>query len=93
MCEMENLSPYNIIKNLKEEVKRGKKDCQSEAIDLFKKIFKAIDVHTDFPSVSKGLNDLEVQFSDMEAKLSTIAKERDKLLEAVDGLKSENREL
>ena len=93
MCEMENLSPYNIIKNLKEEVKRGKKDCQNEAIDLFKKIFKAIDFHTDFPSFTKGLNDLELKFSNLEAKLSTVTKERDNLLGTVDGLKSENKEL
>ena len=72
MWEMENLSPYNLIKNLKEELRRGKKDCQSEAIDLFKKIFKAIDFHTDFPSFTKGLNDLELKFSNMEAKAGGV---------------------
>ena len=92
MGETENLSTYDLIKNLKDEVEKGKKDCQSEANDLLKKIFRAVEVHTDFPNVNKGLDELAVKFSDLEEKLSTMTKERDSLLDMLDNLKFENRQ-
>ena len=92
MGETENLSTYDLIKNLKDEVEKGKKDCRSEANDLLKKIFRAVEVHTDFPNVNKGLDELAVKFSDLEEKLSTMTKERDSLLDMLDNLKFENRQ-
>ena len=84
-----NSSSLRLIESLRDEVKRGKKDCQSEAIDLFKKIFEVIDSHSDTPSVNKGLDDLAVQVGDLEAKLSVVSKERDNLLDTVDTLRAE----
>ena len=75
-----NSSVLGLIKNLKDDVTKNKKNCQSEAIDLFKKILKAIDAHTDTQRVNKGLDDLAVGVCDLEAKLSIIANERDNLL-------------
>ena len=69
---------------------RGKKDCQKEATDLFKKIYTAIEVHTDTPSVSKGLDSLAVKVSYLEAKLSSITIERDNLLRTVINLRNEH---
>ena len=92
MGETENFSIYDLIKNLKDEVEKGKKDCRSEANDLLKKIFRAVEVHTDFPNVNKGLDELAVKFSDLEEKLSTMTKERDSLLDMLDNLKFENRQ-
>ena len=82
-------STLRLIENLKNEGKRGKK----EVIDLFKKIFIALDAHTDTPSVNKGLDDLAVDVCDLEEKLSMITKERDNLLDTVDILKAEIRQL
>ena len=82
-----NSTTLRLIENLRHEVKRGKKDCQSEAIDLFKQIFTAIDTHTDTPSVNKGLDDLAQRVCALEAKLSTVTKERDDLLDKVDSLR------
>ena len=86
---IENSSTLRLIENLKYEVKRGKKDCQSEAIALFKKIFEAIDSHTDTPSVNKGLNDLSLEVCGLQAKLSIITRQRDNLLDTVDNLRAE----
>jgi len=86
------LSTHDLIKNLKDEVEKGKKDCRSEANDLLKKILRAVEVHTDFPNVNKGLDELAVKFSDLEEKLSTMTKERDSLLDKLDNLKFENRQ-
>ena len=88
-----NSFALRLIQNLKDEVKRDKKDCQSEAIDLFKKIFNAIDTHTDTPSVNIGLDGLASEVSDLEAKLSNITNERDSLLSTVHSLRAENRQL
>ena len=82
-----NSTTLRLIENLRHEVKRGKKDCQSEAIDLFKQIFTAIDTHTDTPSVNKGLDDLAQRVCALEAKLSVVTKERDDLLDKVDSLR------
>ena len=81
------------IQNLKDELKRNKKDCHIEAIDLFKKIHNAIDAHTDTLSVNKGLDDLALEVCDLEEKLSIITKERDSLLNTVNTLKAENMQL
>ena len=94
MGEIENnSSSLRLIENLRYEVKRGKKDCQSEVINLFKKIYAAIDTSTDTPSVNKGLDDLTREVSGLEAKLSIITKERDNLLDTVHDLRAENRQL
>lgn len=84
---MKNSSIMDVIKHLQDEVKRGKSDCQSEATDLFKKIFIAIDAQAEIPL--KGLDDLAVEFSDLEASLWTITKERDDLLDTVKNLRVE----
>ena len=87
-------SGLEIIKNLKEQVKRDKKDCQSEVIDLFKRIFNAIDTHMDTPSVNKGLDDLAADdVFGLEARLSTITKERDNLLDTVQNLRAELKQM
>ena len=88
-----NSSALGLIKNLKDDVTKNKTNCQSEAIDLFKKILKAIDAHTDTQRVNKGLDDLAVEVCDLEAKLSIIANERDNLLDTVRDLRAENRQL
>ena len=88
-----NSSALGLIKNLKDDVTKNKKNCQSEAIDLFKKILKAIDAHTDTQRVNKGLDDLAVEVCDLETKLSIIANERDNLLDTVRDLRAENRQL
>ena len=84
---MNNSSVLDVIKHLQDEVKRGKSACQSEATDLFKKIFIAIDAQAEIPL--KGLDDLAVEFSDLEASLWTMKKERDDLLETVKHLRTE----
>ena len=84
-----NSSTIRLIENLKHEVKQGKKDCQNEAIVLFKEIFTAIDTHTDTPSVNKDLEDLALEVCGLEDKLSIIIKERDNLLDTVDKLRAE----
>ena len=91
MCLTEDTSsPLGLIKYLKDEMMRGKKDCQKEATNLFKKIYTAIEVHTDTPSVSKGLDALAVKVSYLEAKLSNITMERDNLLRTVINLRNEH---
>ena len=90
MCSIEsNSSILGLVKNLREEVKRDKRDCQKEVLELFKSIFNAIDIHTDTPSINKSLNDLEVQVSDLEAKLLTITMERDNLLGTINDMRNE----
>merc|ERR1711884_897001 len=64
-----------------------------EVNNLFKNIFTAIDVHTDTLSVNKGLDDLAVQISDLEAKLLAVTRERDSLLDSVHDLRAEKRQL
>ena len=94
MCGTEsNLSAFGLIKNLKDEVKKGKAECQDQVTNLCKRIFKAMEVHTDTLSVNRGLDDLAVQFADMEAKLLNITKERDNLINTVHDLKAENKKL
>ena len=93
MCGTERNFSLGLIQNLKDEVKKSKEDCKGEVINLFKKIVTAIEVYTDTLSVNKGLDVLAVHFADMEAKLSTITKERDKLMNTVHDLKAENKQL
>ena len=88
MGEIRNSSILIQIENLKNEEKRSK----SEVIDLFKKIFIALDAHTPTPSVNKGLDDLAVEVCELELQLSNVTQERDNLLLSVSNLKAELRQ-
>ena len=88
MGEIKNSSILIQIENLKNEEKRSK----SEVIDLFKKIFIALDAHTPTPSVNKGLDDLAVEVCELELQLSNVTQERDNLLLSVNNLKAELRQ-
>ena len=88
MGEIRNSSILIQIENLKNEEKRSK----SEVIDLFKKIFIALDAHTPTPSVNKGLDDLAVEVCELELQLSNVTQERDNLLLSVNNLKAELRQ-
>ena len=88
MGEIKNSSILIQIENLKNEEKRSK----SEVIDLFKKIFIALDAHTPTPSVNKGLDDLAVEVCELELQLSNVTQERDNLLQSVNNLKAELRQ-
>ena len=88
-----NSSPIRLVEKLRQDIKTGKTDCQNEALALFKKIFTAIDNHTDTPSVNKGLDDLTQEVSGLEAKVLALTKERDNLLQTVDHMKEEMQQL
>ena len=88
MGDFQNSSILIQIENLKNEEKRSK----SEVIDLFKKIFIALDAHTPTPSVNKGLDDLAVEVCELELQLSNVTQERDNLLLSVNNLKAELRQ-
>ena len=81
-----------LVESLRHELKSGKKDCQSEVIVLFKKIFGAIDENTDTPNVNRGLDDLAQEVHGLEAKLSLVTKERDHLVDTVQSLRAEIRD-
>ena len=87
-----NSSALRLLESLRHELKSGKKDCQSEVIVLFKKIFSAIDENTDTPNVNRGLDDLAQEVHGLEAKLSLVTKERDHLVVTVQSLRAEIRD-
>ena len=88
-----NSSPIRLVEKLRQDIKTGKTDCQNEALALFKKIFTAIDNHTDTPNVNKGLDDLTQEVSGLEAKVLALTKERDNLLQTVEHMKEEMQQL
>ena len=80
----------------------GKEKCQSEVKHLLEKLISwreesnrqfsdIIDSHTS--NINKGINDLAEEVCDLRAKLYIITKERNDLLENVDKLSSENKQL
>ena len=79
-----------------------KEICQSEVRYLLKelrswreesnrKFNTIIDFHTD--NIKKGINDLGEEVCDLQSKLSLITRERNDLLESIDKLSGENRQL
>ena len=76
--------------------------CHTEVRDLLEKLrswreesnrqlSNIIDSHTN--SISKGINDLAEEICDLQSKLSVTTQEKNNLLENVDKLSSENRQL
>ena len=84
---MFRMDPIELIENLRNEVKRGKRECQNESLALFKKIFTSIETNTDTPSVNIGLDNLINEVHDLKTKLIEVTRERDNLLNTVDNLK------
>ena len=84
---MFRMDPIELIENLRNEVKRGKRECQNESLALFKKIFTSIETNTDTPSVNIGLDNLINEVNDLKTKLIEVTRERDNLLNTVDNLK------
>ena len=90
---MADMDPIQLIDNLRDEIKMDKKECQNEALTLIKKIFTVIDTYTDTPSFNKRLDDLTKDICGLKEKLADVTKERDNLLDTVENMKLEIKEL
>ena len=84
------------------KMSNGLNDCQSEVRDVFEKLRSLreeshrqfsdiIDSHSS--SIGKGINDLVEEVRDLRAELSVTRKEKNILLETVDNLNGEIRQL
>ena len=90
---MAGMDPMELINNVRNEIKTGKKECQTEVLALFKKMFTAIDIHTDTASFNKGLDDLTTEMYGLKDKLAAVTMERNNLLDTVENMKVEMKQL
>ena len=93
----QNSTAQGLIRSLKNEVSRGKKDSDGEVKDMFKKlnswiedsqtqIFSTINAHA--LGMNRDLEELNETICDLDTKLSLVTKERDDLLDFVNNLSS-----
>ena len=80
----------------------GRKDCQMEAQDLFSKLsslreesYRQISdiIHCHSISITDGISDLTQEVCSLQTELAAVRKEKSVLLETVDNLNGEIRQL
>ena len=92
---MDNSATFSSPYNLFQEMPKGQEDCPSQVWDIIKKLSVWKDESQEQMSfimsshsniINKGLNDIGKEFSDLQAKITILTKERAVLLNTIENL-------